>query len=273
MLKKGLKDRKKTVIFAAIVLVSLTLMTVNIKRSEHPTFFEKAVLWIVSPIQGAVTHTTRAIVGVIDDYFLLLNTAEENEHLKKRINTLIKEKTELEEEVARLNRIYNLTQYQAEAQVESVVATVIAYDASQWAKTVVINKGSNDGLRENLPVVTAQGVVGHIIQVGFNSAKVMLITDSRSAVDSLFQDDRATGVVVGTGDEHCEMKYVPINARVEVGDDVLSSGLGGVFPKGLRLGRVIQVQKATQGLFQEVTLAPSADLSRLEEVLVLLLQS
>lgn len=271
MLKKGLKDRKKTVVFVAIFLLSLILMTVNIKRSEQPTFFEKIVLWVVSPLQSAVTQSVRAVTDVIDDYILLVDTAKENEILKRRIHKLIKEKTELEEEVAHLNRIHRLTEYKVEYEADSLVATVIAYDASQWAKTIVINKGSNDGLRENLPVVTNQGVVGHIIQVGFNSSKVMLVIDSRSAVDALFQQDRASGVVVGTGDEHCEMKYVPINATVEVGDVVLSSGLGGVFPKGLRLGQVIQVQKATQGLFQEVTIVPSADLSRLEEVLILLL--
>jgi len=270
VLRKTLKDRKKTVVFIAILLISFILMTVNIKRSAEPTFLEKAVLWVVSPIQSAVTQTTRAVAETFDHYILLVNTSQENEDLKHRINELVKEKTLLEEEVRRLNRIYNLTEYQQEHEVESVVATVIGSDASQWAKTIVINKGSSDGVKENLPVVTEQGVVGHTIQVGSHSAKVMLISDSRSAIDALFQRDRVSGVVVGTGEDHCEMKYVPINATVDVGNVVLSSGLGGIFPKGLRLGIVIQVQKATQGLFQEVTIVPSADLSRLEEVLVLL---
>lgn len=271
MLRQTLKDRKKTVVFIAILLISFFLITVNIKRSPQPTFLEKAILWVIAPIQSVVTQATRAVADVFDHYVLLVNTSKENEDLKRRINELMKEKTLLEEEVKRLNRIYNLTQYQQEHDVKSVVATVIGFDASQWAKTIVINKGTNDGLRENLPVVTDQGVVGHTIQVGFNSAKIMLVTDSRSAIDALFQGDRVSGVVVGTGEDHCEMKYVPISAPVEVGDVVLSSGLGGIFPKGLRLGTVIQVQKATQGLFQEVTIIPSADLSRLEEVLVLLM--
>ncbi len=151
-----------------------------------------------------------------------------------------------------------------------VVATVIGRDATQWSKVVILNKGTTDGVRPNLAVVTDAGVIGHVIQASGGSAKVLLITDGRSAVDSLFQESRVTGVVVGTGDDYGEMKYVPKEAEVHVGDKVLSSGLGGTFPKGLRIGVVTNVIKKKQGLFQDILIAPSADLTRLEEVLILL---
>jgi len=89
-------------------------------------------------------------------------------------------------------------------------------------------------------------------------------------VDALFQESRISGVVVGGGDDECHLKFVPNTADVKVGDKVLSSGLGGIFPKGLIIGKVSQVIKKKQGLFQDITLVPSSDLSRLEEVLVLL---
>jgi rod shape-determining protein MreC len=161
-------------------------------------------------------------------------------------------------------------EYQEERQLKSVVAEVIGRDATQWARVVFINKGTQDGIKENLAVVTNGGLVGHVIQAGLNTSKVMLIVDGRSSVDTLFSDDRVAGIVVGTGMEFCEMKYVPITAEVNVGDQVISSGLGGVYPKGLVMGTVVSITKATQGLFQEITIAPSADFGRLEEVLVLL---
>ncbi len=151
-----------------------------------------------------------------------------------------------------------------------VVATVIGRDATQWSKVVILNKGTRDGVRPNLAVVTDAGVIGHVIQASGGTSKVLLVTDGRSAVDSLFQESRVSGVVVGTGEDHGEMKYVPKEAEVHVGDKVLSSGLGGTFPKGLRIGVVTHVTKKKQGLFQDILIAPSADLTRLEEVLVLL---
>jgi len=252
------------------VLVSFALMTVNIKRSAQPTFIETAVLWIVSPIQNLFASVIDAIADTVNHYLLLVNTSQDNENLRKRIDLLIEEKHALQEEVRRLIRINELMDYQKANKLKSLVATVIGLDATQWSKTVFINKGTRDGIRENQAVVTTLGLVGHIVQAGNSTSKVLLIVDSRSSVDALFENDRVSGIVVGTGRDTCEMKYVPINANIRVGDRVLSSGLGGIFPKGLRLGTVHEVQKATQGLFQEVSIVPSADLMRLEEVLVLI---
>jgi rod shape-determining protein MreC len=118
--------------------------------------------------------------------------------------------------------------------------------------------------------VTNSGVIGQIIHAGLTTSKVLLTIDSRSAVDALFQGSRVSGVVVGTGEKQCQIKFVPNTAEIKVGDQVLSSGLGGIFPKGLVIGSVSKVVKKKQGLFQDIILAPSSDLSNLEEVLVFL---
>ena len=118
--------------------------------------------------------------------------------------------------------------------------------------------------------MTDAGVIGHIIQASAKASKVLLITDSRSAVDSLFQETRNTGVTVGTGQGVCKMKFVPTWADVNIGDKVISSGLGGIFPKGLMVGVVVDVVKKKEDLFQDITVAPSADLSQMEEVVVIL---
>ena len=118
--------------------------------------------------------------------------------------------------------------------------------------------------------MTNAGVIGHVIHSSSNTSKVLLITDSRSAVDSLFQETRESGITVGTGENICEMKFVPISAKINLGDKVISSGLGGVFPKGLVVGSVVDIFKQSQELFQDIMVEPSADLSNIEEVIVLL---
>jgi len=160
--------------------------------------------------------------------------------------------------------------YKEERKKESLVATVIGRAATQWSKVVFIDKGTQHGVRTYSAVVTNSGVIGQIIHAGPTTSKVLLTIDSRSAVDSLFQGSRVSGVVVGTGEKLCKIKFVPNTAEIKVGDRVLSSGLGGVFPRGLVIGTVSKVVRKKQGLFQEITLAPSSDLSNLEEVLVFL---
>ena len=183
---------------------------------------------------------------------------------------LINEKNEMIERISRQKRVAALMAYQKDRKKDSLVASVIGRDATQWSKVVFINKGTRDGIKNHLAVVTNMGVIGQIIHSGFTTSKVLLTIDSRSAVDAVFQQSRVSGVVVGTGQKQCQVKFVPNTAKVQVGDRVLSSGLGGVFPKGLVIGTVSEVVKNKQGLFQKIMLTPNSDFSNLEEVLVFL---
>jgi len=268
--KEKFKARKNIIILVTIFLVSFALMTANTKRSSSPFFFESVFLWIVAPIQSLFTHTVDSISDGIRNYFLLVGVSRENERLRREVDSLMRQNNALREEVGRLRRVDRLLAFQQQALLNSVVATIVGRDATQWIKTVYIDKGAQQGIRENLAVVTDAGVVGHVVQAGPTSSKVLLMTDQRSAIGSHFLESRVPGIVVGTGSEICEMKFVPITAQVKVGDRVLSSGLGGLYPKGLMVGRVVSVTRGKQGLFQEIEIAPTADLSQLEEVLVLL---
>jgi len=123
---------------------------------------------------------------------------------------------------------------------------------------------------QDMAVVSAEGLVGRVIGVGNQHAKVLLIIDGNSAVDSFIQRSRARGVLVGLGREMCLLKYVQRNEDVQVGDKVISSGMGGVFPKGLIVGTVQEVVRGSSGLFQRVEVEPAANFSRLEEVMVVI---
>lgn len=270
MPRKGIKGKRLIILLSLLLLFSLALMTINIKREQGPFFFESLVIWVISPFQTFFTETVSSISNVFDHYIFVVNTSQENDSLRAQIDQLSREKNELIERIKEHERVAKLIPNEEPQERKLMIARVIGRDATQWSNVVYISKGTNDGVRENLAVVTNAGVIGHIFQSSGSTSKVLLITDSRSAVDSLFQGSRFTGVIVGIGGNVAKMKYVPMNAEVEVGDSVLSSGLGGTFPKGLKIGIVSQVIKKKQGLFQDIMVAPSADFSRLEEVMVLM---
>ncbi|MEK9627646.1 MAG: rod shape-determining protein MreC [Nitrospinota bacterium] len=270
MPNKGPKGKRNIILVFSILLFSLALMSITAKQEQGMSFLDSIAGLILSPFQNLFTSTVQSVSDGVDHYFDLVNVSKENERLKSEVERLINEKNELIEKIARQKRVAGLVAYQDDRKKESLVASVIGRDATQWSKVVVIDKGSQHGIKKHLAVVTNSGVIGQIIHAGLTTSKVLLTIDSRSAVDALFQESRVSGVVVGTGEEQCQIKYVPNTADIKVGDRVLSSGLGGIFPKGLFVGTVSKVVKKKQGLFQEITLTPSSDLSKLEEVLVFL---
>ena len=245
-------------------------MTVNARYDKINLFFESIVVWFISPAQSFFTSATNSISNVFDHYFFLVRTSNENDRLLRELDHLSKKNNELLERNKLLERSANLTEFIGEDERPFIVAKVIGYDATQWSKVIFINRGTYHGVKKNLSVVTDAGVVGHVIHASHKSSKVLLITDSRSAIDSLFQETRASGITVGTGGDICEMQFVSISANVSVGDKVISSGLGGVFPKGLMVGTVVDIIKEDHELFQDIMVAPSVDFASMEEVVVLL---
>ena len=270
MPKKGFKNKENIILVSTILLFSLALMTLNDKQGKGTRFLDSVVGVIFSPFQIFFSQTIQSVSVGINHHFFLVDVARENDQLKLEVQRLISEKNKLVERLASQKRLAKLMAYEDDWEKKAVVASVIGRDATQWSKVVVINKGTQNGIRNHFAVVTDAGVIGQVIHAGPNTSKVLLIVDGRSAVDALFQESRISGVVVGAGEDECKLKFVPNTADVKVGDHVLSSGLGGIFPKGLIIGKVSQVSRKKQGLFQDITLVPSSDLSRLEEVLVLL---
>jgi rod shape-determining protein MreC len=178
--------------------------------------------------------------------------------------------SQLEEQALETQRLQGLLAIRDTYQAEYLAARVVGRDTSNWFKTVLIDRGSTAGVRRNLPVIAPGGLVGRVLEVTPTLSKVQLITDPVSAAGGLIQRTRVTGVVSGGLDTALQVRYLPQLADVVVGDEMVTSGLGGVFPKGIPLGRITAVERRSGALFQEATVQPAADLSRLEEVLVLL---
>jgi rod shape-determining protein MreC len=135
-------------------------------------------------------------------------------------------------------------------------------------KGITVNRGSSDGIASGMAVIHPQGVVGQVVAVSSKTARVLLVSDHASGVDVVTQDSRARGIVEGGGERICELKFIPKDARLMEGEAVLTSGMDGVYPKGLLVGTVERIGSASVSLFKTVELRPAVDLSRIEEVLI-----
>jgi rod shape-determining protein MreC len=146
---------------------------------------------------------------------------------------------------------------------------VIGKDPSNWFRSILVDKGAREGVNKNAAVLCPQGLVGRVIEVMAGNSRVQLITDPNFAVGALLQGSRVGGVLVGEVGPHCRLKFLPQDAEIHAGDLVLTSGLGGLSPKGIPIGTVAAIDKKANSLFQEAQIHPQVDLFRIEEVLIL----
>ncbi|MGD8888591.1 MAG: rod shape-determining protein MreC, partial [Desulfobacterales bacterium] len=249
----------------------VNIIIISIASRRHTTIgFERIAISFVAPFQELVTRSIDFIQGIWQHYFNLVTASKENYELRNRLNQAIEENNKWRELELANNRLRNLLNFQKSITKRVIAAEVIGKDPSAWFKTVVIDKGKADGLTRGLPVVMPEGITGQVIEVSNHYSKVMLIIDRNSAVDALVQRSRARGVIKGESRDQCRLNYVLRKHDVRVGDTVISSGLDGVYPKGLRIGLISDVIKRNSEIFQEVTITPFVDFEKLEEVLVVL---
>jgi rod shape-determining protein MreC len=189
--------------------------------------------------------------------------------LKQRIAELQKEDHQMKEMALANERLKRLLEFREKISASVVAAEVIGQDPSSWFRSITINKGEKDGVQKGMAVISPEGVIGQILKTSLYHSTVLLITDYNSAIDSIVQRTRAKAIVEGLGENRCQLKYLLRKEEVVVGDVVVTSGLSGNFPKGLMVGEIRKVEKRGHGVFQYAELAPSVDLTRLEEVLVI----
>lgn len=261
---------RKFIIPILIFLLALSLISANLHSRENMSFFESLVVGITSPVQKAVWGIIGGVGSFWRGYFYLVGLEQENQALKRELQELKLQMNRYREADLANERLRALLNFKKSIATPLLPAQLVAFDPSGWFQTILIDKGRNDGVVQDMAVVSSEGLVGRIIGVGNHHAKVLLILDGNSAVDAYIQRSRARGVLVGLGLELCLLKYVQRNEDVQVGDQVISSGMGGVFPKGLLVGTVQEVVRGSSGLFQRVEVEPAVNFSRLEEVLVVI---
>lgn len=271
-----LKSHKKVISLLLTIFVLFGLMSFTIKGRQEVLFVEDMLLTVVAPIQGVFQRLTRSVESIFvstKNYKLLL---EENSILREKLtasSTLEVQLAELHQENHRLRQMLN---FQARSEHDLIPAQIISRNSSSWFDTITINKGSAHGVRKNMAVVTSEGLVGNVLSVSRYTSQVLLLTESRPAVSAVVQRSREPGQVVGVVESapdhpgYLKMVNLPKEANIQPGDTVISSGLGGVFPKGLVIGFVLETGEDEYGILQYALLRPAANFNRLEEVFVVI---
>ncbi len=250
------------------LLLSLYILTAAARGQLKNDPIGPMLLWIMRPLQIASQATLNRIQDIQDSYSMLAGYKSENEKLRKRIQQLEVERNQLLEAEATNRRLQQLLDFRSRLPSGSVTASIIADSASSWFKSCLLDKGSVDGVRKGMAVVTPLGVVGQVVAVTGRTAKVLLLTDPNSGVDVLVQRTRARGIVSGSLDNGTTLKYVKRSEDIQEGDRLVTSGLDGIFPKGIVVGTVIKMRKQTPGLFQYIEVMPAVSLTRTEEVFI-----
>lgn len=233
---------------------------------------EHAGLEFVGAILKPGVWARDQVVSSWNNYLDLVGVREENEALREQVRTLSQQVQVASEERAELARLRALLELEPPEGWRPLGARVVANRLGPQAalESAIISRGYYSGAGPGTPVVTHEGVVGRVYRAGPYTATVLLLTDPGSRMAVLSAVNRTSGILVGTGPRGLlEMKYVPQNARIEVGELVLTSGLEGAFPKGVPVARVESVSQSDLSLFQTVYASPLADLEALEEVLLL----
>ncbi len=261
---------RRAVILTTALVVSFLLMTLQVRHETGAVnFTRQALLFVVSPFIRVTAATIQGMTGTWQDYVDLRGVREENKRLQLETTMLKRRLDQLQDQALETQRLERLLAMRQVSKAEFLTARVVGKDATNWFKTILLDRGSLEGIRRNQPALAPDGLVGRVVEVAPTSARVQLLTDPLSAVGGMIQRTRVTGIVSGNLGAGARVRYLPLMADVVVGDEVVTSGMGGVFPKGILIGRISSVERKSGALFQEATLQSAVDLSRLEEVLIL----
>jgi len=250
-----------------LLLIATMLISANTRREERVDPLARLVLDAIYPLQLAVNQVTGGVSDIWQGYVDLVGARAEAEALRAHVGVLKGELTRLAEVEAANRRLRQLLKLRRVVGERLVAARVIGWDASARDRTITLDRGEQDGVVSGAAVLVPEGVVGHVFRVSRRAARVLLISDRNSGVDAIIQRSRVRGIVQGR-QETCDLKYVKRGADVRQGDHVVTSGLDGIFPKGVLLGDVAQVKTPELGMFQTIVVLPRVAFDQLEEVLV-----
>ncbi|PLX41027.1 MAG: rod shape-determining protein MreC [Deltaproteobacteria bacterium] len=263
---QGFFSRRRNMLLGGCLIVLAVSVLFSGRENAGPV--GRTLGLIGSPVQSLVGAVGSSIGRVVDHYIFLVGAREEAERLRAEVGELRTELMKVEEfryENARLKR---LLEFGEATQLEQVAASVVGRSASVWYRTLVLNKGSENGVAEGNPVVTASGVVGRVFEVSGGNCRVLMLTDASSAVDGVVQRSRDQVLVEGNMTPSPNLLYITRSSDVQIGDKIVTSGLDGIYPKGYLLGRVSDVTEEPGAFFLTASMEPTVDFARLEEVFI-----
>ena len=256
---------------AAVVLLSLGIILLfsSIDKSQGWTF-AGLVYSAFKPIDQTVTFFQKKAGEILHSYFWLVGVGEENRLLTEEVRRLRTEIVTLKEKDLENKRLKEILTLKSKLDYPTLVAQIIGEDASGLFRTVLINKGTTDGVFPDMAVTVPEGIVGKIVRSSGTMAQVAMITDPSMSVDCRVERTRDRGLLTGSYSYSCVLQYLNKEVKLKKGDLVVTSGLDGIFPKGMVAGTIDSIRSSEHGLFVEAIVTPDAKISELEEVVVIL---
>ncbi len=264
----------QSLLLAALVAVAVLSMAVDGGRETgeggEMSWFTGAILDVAAPVQKVLAMPVDFVRETFIDYVDLLMVREENSELRARVAALDEENLQFREALVASGRLQRIAEMRDAFEIPMLPSELVGVDASPWFRSALVDRGQVDGVRAGMPVISEQGLVGLVRATSTTAARTMLVVDRQSAIDGTVQRSRTRGLVRGRGTDQLEFEFVARGHDVEVGDLVMTSGLGGVYPKGLRMGEVVEILDPGSQLMQTALIEPAVDFGRLEQVFVML---
>jgi rod shape-determining protein MreC len=264
------KERKRFLLLLGLVFVHLLLISIQVPRGDQPTYMERAVFSVFVPVQRAVVSFFRGLKSYWAEYFYFRDVQRQNQALRDEAFQLRQENMALKNLLLKLQGERDIQSLLSSVSRSILVASVIGIDPAQVYKSIQLNKGAADGVRKDMVVLDRKGrLVGRVVEpVSAGEARVQLVSDVDSGVGVVTERFRVVGVLQGDGDGKCRLKYiVKTNREVAADEEVLTSGLDGIYPAGIPVGRIVSVTENRE-LFKQIVVQPYFDLSDLDLVAV-----
>lgn len=255
----------------ALVVVSLVIFTLSVQENGTGVFstVRDVTQTIVSPLKFVGSAVTSPLSGIGNIMRNLTADGETLSELKEENERLSARNVELEEAELTAKRLQELLDVKSSYNLQSIAARVISGPTDSWTSTVTIDKGSASGVSVGMPVVDQKGAIGQVLSCSATSATVRLLSDEGSAISAMLQTSRAQGMLRGSVDGTLHLQYIRTDQTVNAGDIVVTSGLGGVFPKGLPIGKVSSVESSPSSAYYDIVVEPFSRAENYEELLVI----
>ena len=269
---KYLREYRFQITLFLFVLLPIIAIDTSTRAPRDYRFYDRWIVGLTSPIQSGLQWALDHGVSAFQNYVYLWNTRKENLRLIETNRRLVNEVGQLRETGQENVRLRTLLDFREKLRLQTVTARVIAKDASTEFRAIRLNRGESSGVFKDMAVVTAEGVVGRVLWTTAGTADVVTVVDTLSAIDAIDERSRARGIIEGMTEDLCQLRFALRTDDIAPGDLLISSGLGGIFPKGVAVGRVSKVTRKPYGITQEIEVKPAVDLTKLEEVLVIVKQ-
>lgn len=261
--------RRNAVVLMVLLFAQLVLMSASARGSDGSGRLESWWMRISSPVIAVGRWIGNGVHGSVTGVGDLFSARSRNAELELELTRLRTELAQYREASLENVRLRRLLQMREDLVPRSIGASVVTSKLTESERMIVVDRGRRDGVRRDMAVVAWGGAVGRVVGLSQDHAKVRLLTDPNSGIAGTVQRSRAQGLIVGRGERRLDLLYVPRFSDVTHGDRVVASGLDGIFPRGLGVGRVVAITQTPDGS-QTIELAPELDYRRLEEVLILL---